>query len=208
MDPHQSAVLFYVLLYYFLLIGLRIFLLYRQTGINPIRKMKKSGLPGIIEWIFLVTVILISFIGLNFVVFPQTNYQLLLPFHFGENNLARATGVLLAYTGVIVAFIAQLQMGNSWRLGISENEQTELCQRGLYRYSRNPVYLGLVISYSGFFLMLPNALSLIGIIGHVLMILSKVRQEEQFLLQQHGEPYSKYRESVNRWLGRRRQANH
>jgi protein-S-isoprenylcysteine O-methyltransferase Ste14 len=51
--------------------------------------------------------------------------------------------------------IAQYQMSNSWRIGIDEKNKTELVTKGIF-YSRNPIFLGMIISILGIFLILPT----------------------------------------------------
>ena len=50
-------------------------------------------------------------------------------------------------------------MSHSWLIGINNNEKTELVAKGLFKYSRNLIPLGVMISYIGTFLIFLNALS-------------------------------------------------
>ena len=85
-------------------------------------------------------------------------------------------------------------------LGIDEQHPTELRTTGLFAISRNPIFLGLIVVLIGFFLLLPNALTLVVLIAGYLLIQIQIRLEETFLLQQHGASYKNYKASVRRFL--------
>ncbi|MEM7367795.1 MAG: methyltransferase [Bacteroidota bacterium] len=97
-------------------------------------------------------------------------------------------------------WLAQSQMRQSRRTGIDASEQTEMIRHGLFRHSRNPIFLGILLSFVGFFLMIPNALTLmLGGISHV-SIQTQLRLEETYLHQTHGDAYEAYTQVVPPWL--------
>ena len=67
--------------------------------------------------------------------------------------------LILIHLSLLWISVAQYQMSNSWRIGIDENNKTELITKGLFSYSRNPIFLGMIISVAGIFFILPNALT-------------------------------------------------
>lgn len=106
--------------------------------------------------------------------------------------------LLIASLACIVA--AQVQMGLSWRIGIDTLHPTGLVSIGLFACSRNPIFLAMRASLAGLLLVRPNALTLaIAIAGELLMQL-QVREEESFLMQQHGSSYAEYCARTPRWL--------
>ena len=196
----QFAALFYLIIYYGVLLGFRAYLLYKNTGINPITNMEKKGIEGFVEKVFQVCFVLVSIIVLNF-VFIEVNYvYYLVPFTYLELSWLGNIGIILSSTALIFAIIAQLQMGNSWRLGLNKQEKTTLVKSNLFRYTRNPIYLGLLISYIGFFLMMPNAFSLVFLVTSYVALEIKIRLEEQYLIDKHGQSYLSYHAKVRRWI--------
>jgi len=100
---------------------------------------------------------------------------------------------------LVWVFIAQVQMGASWRIGIDERP-TELRANGLFARSRNPIFLGMRVMLLGLFLVMPNGWSLAFLpLGEVLMQL-QVRFEEVHLAKLHGETYRAYSLRVPRWI--------
>jgi protein-S-isoprenylcysteine O-methyltransferase Ste14 len=114
-------------------------------------------------------------------------------------------GALLMCVGAIIAWRAQHDMGPSWRVGIDPTESLVLVTGGLFRFCRNPIYLGLQIGMCGFFNMVPTCMT--GALLAVALTLFQVqaRLEEAHLWGQHGDAYADYCRRVGRflpWTGR------
>lgn len=72
---------------------------------------------------------------------------------------------------------------------------------GVFRFSRNPMYLGLVLILIADVYWLGNITGLIGIIGFVAyMTYFQIMPEERILDARFGEPYQAYQRRVRRWL--------
>lgn len=112
----------------------------------------------------------------------------------------QTTGFVLSILGLLIGFVAQLQMKNSWRLGIEKNAEMDLVTTGLFKLSRNPIYLCLTISLLGFFLIAPNILSLICCGLMLFGINDKIKDEEEFLIDKFGNEFLQYQNKVRRWL--------
>jgi protein-S-isoprenylcysteine O-methyltransferase Ste14 len=76
-----------------------------------------------------------------------------------------------------------------------------IVETGLYRFTRNPMYLGMALFYAGVAVMLDSIVSLLLLIPLLFVIQSGViRREEVYLEQKFGEPYRRYKRRVRRWL--------
>jgi protein-S-isoprenylcysteine O-methyltransferase Ste14 len=72
---------------------------------------------------------------------------------------------------------------------------------GIYRYSRNPMYLGLLLSLTGWAFYLGNLAGFVWLPIFVrLMNWMQIMPEEQALVRKFGEPYMNYLQRVRRWL--------
>jgi protein-S-isoprenylcysteine O-methyltransferase Ste14 len=109
-------------------------------------------------------------------------------------------GVGLLGLSLIWTVIAQYQMGESWRIGIDQDHTTALIHRGLFRISRNPIFVGMITTLLGLFFVIPNAVTLVILVTGVAVIAIQVRLEEAYLFELHGDDYAKYRRRVRRWL--------
>ena len=91
-------------------------------------------------------------------------------------------------------------MANSWRIGIDEKNKTELITSGLYTFSRNPIFLGVMIANLGLLLIIPNAFTLPIVSLSIASINTQIRLEESFLKTVHGQEYENYLKKVRRWI--------
>lgn len=79
---------------------------------------------------------------------------------------------------------------------------SHLVVSGIYRISRNPMYLGLVLALSGWAWLLgsPVCLMLAFLFARVLAIV-QIAPEEAALRNRFGASYDEYCRRVNRWIG-------
>jgi protein-S-isoprenylcysteine O-methyltransferase Ste14 len=85
-----------------------------------------------------------------------------------------------------------------WLIG---KEPARLVSSGLYKYSRNPMYLGVMITVSGEALFFQQSVLLrYLLLLLVIFYLVVVVIEEPHLEQKFGEEYKTYRKKVRRWL--------
>ena len=125
---------------------------------------------------------------------------------FGWNYLpagARFTGVCIGMLGDVIFLLSVLCMKDSWRAGIPDKDKTELVTTGIYRYSRNPAFLGFDFMYIGVLLMYGNLLTLGFSIFAIVMLHLQILQEEKYLVNTFGTPYQEYCQHVFRYLGRK-----
>jgi protein-S-isoprenylcysteine O-methyltransferase Ste14 len=110
-------------------------------------------------------------------------------------------GVALLAAGIAITVKAQLDMGASWRIGVNRSERTALATDGLYRHTRNPIYSGMLLAWLGEAALVPNAVSLAGLLVTFVAVELFVRRiEEPHLLNVHGEAYRAYARSVGRFV--------
>jgi protein-S-isoprenylcysteine O-methyltransferase Ste14 len=80
-------------------------------------------------------------------------------------------------------------------------KSTELILHGLYRWSRNPMYLGTVLLLTGVATLLGTLAPLLVVIVVFLILQERfIRREERLLEDSFGDRYRAYRRSVRRWL--------
>lgn len=109
-------------------------------------------------------------------------------------------GFVTGLIGLSFCLYAQIKMGSAWRVGIDEKVKTDLVTTGLYKYIRNPTYLGLFMLNIGVWLIWPTwTIFLLNFI-FVLFLDIQVRCEEDYLLSLHGIKYTEYKESTKRYI--------
>lgn len=102
--------------------------------------------------------------------------------------------------GVLIVLAGQQAMGASWRVGVPEDGPGALVVRGLFRFSRNPIFVGMFAITCGVFLWSPTLMSAAAVPLAAAMMAVQVRLEEEALSNKHGEAYSNYASRVARWV--------
>jgi protein-S-isoprenylcysteine O-methyltransferase Ste14 len=199
MSPISAAVVALVLLAVFGLLGFvwRAWLQRRRTGSTGFRGI--SGNIGSAEWVaglgFVISLI-VAVVGpvlqLSGVITP-------LPVLHADG--IQIAGIMLALLGIVLTVWAQLDMGDSWRVGVDESETTALVHTGMFGRVRNPIYAAMLTFDVGIALLTPNFVTIAGLILAVTALELQVRRvEERYLLGKHGEAYRGYTASVGRFI--------
>lgn len=80
-------------------------------------------------------------------------------------------------------------------------QSTHLIKEGLYRYSRNPIYLGMAVILFGGAMILGTFTPFIVVVVFILIIeRAFIVKEEIFLEKIFGDEYTEYKKSVRRWI--------
>jgi protein-S-isoprenylcysteine O-methyltransferase Ste14 len=113
----------------------------------------------------------------------------------------RVLGLALALLGILGTFVAQLEMGRSWRIGVDPSERTELVTSGLFALVRNPIFTTMALTAVGVLLAAPTGPGLAGLVLTLLTLQVQVRGvEEPYLRRTHGPAYADYESRVGRFL--------
>jgi protein-S-isoprenylcysteine O-methyltransferase Ste14 len=112
-------------------------------------------------------------------------------------------GIALILGGVVLVVMGQRAMGRAWRVGIPTSDKPKLVTDGIFGWSRNPVFLGMLLAALGATLMIPHGLSLAALAATYLALSVQIRLEEAYLDGWLGKAYADYAAKVGRWFGRR-----
>lgn len=123
------------------------------------------------------------------------------PLAFAATVTSRVIGIALILGAVA---LAMWSIGLFWRQGTSMvpvKPSTAFVVDGPYRFSRNPMYMSMLIAYIGAaliaasfwpFLLLPVVIIVVDVFV--------IHREERYLSARFGEEYALYRSRVRRWI--------
>lgn len=172
---------------------------WKQTGINPLSFGNNDNTHDLVGKWFKITIGLVP-VNILCLWLGENVYRYTLTAWYLDNDSLRLVGIVLCVASWLWTVVAQYQMGNSWRIGIDETNKSAFVTKGLFGLSRNPIFFGMLLTLMGFFLILPNALSLLALVCGYLLMQVQIRLEEEFLAKQYGEEYKTYQEKVRRWI--------
>lgn len=172
---------------------------FKKTGINPITFAKTDNAHDYIGFVMKLLIALLFFAVLCF-SFSDKLYYYMIPISYLSFSAFKIIGLILIHSSLIWIGMAQYQMSNSWRIGIDEKNKTELVTKGIFSVSRNPIFLGMIISVLGLFLIIPTALSFCLLVTTYFIIQIQIRLEEDFLEKQHSQTYINYKLKTKRLI--------
>ena len=79
------------------------------------------------------------------------------------------SGIVVAIVGIFATVYAQLDMGDSWRIGVDPGETTTLVRTGVFGWVRNPIFTAMITFGFGIALVTPNLVAIAGFLlsgGH------------------------------------------
>ncbi|GLZ15542.1 hypothetical protein Acsp04_57770 [Actinomadura sp. NBRC 104425] len=176
--------------------GLRTWVQWRRTGDTGFRG---TGFRrGTVQWwarILFIAALLAVAAG------PVAELLGLSPVDALDRQAVHIGGLATAMLGVAATLAAQVSMGASWRIGVDEDERTTLVTGGAFALARNPIFTAMITTAVGLAAMVPNLVSLAGLVLTVGSIEMQVRAvEEPYLRRVHGEAYIRYAARVGRFL--------
>ena len=177
--------------------GLRVVVQLRRTGSPGLNRFR--GTPGSAQWwagVLLVVEAAAAPLGPVLALLHVVE-----PIAALNTGTLHAIGLVLAVAGILLIVVAQLAMGDSWRIGVDEAERTDLVTGGFFAVVRNPIYAAFGPVTLGFLLMLPSPFMLVDTVLMGLAFELLVRTvEEPYLLRLHGDAYRSYASRVGRFL--------
>lgn len=197
MRPVATTALVFLLAHLFLTFGLRTVAHRRRTSSSGFSGI--SGAPGSVEWwggVLFAGALVLAVIGVALSAAGVLGVVDAL-----DTEFAFAAGAGLFWGGLVTTLIGQSAMGDAWRIGVDENDRTELVVRGPFEAVRNPIFAGMIPTAVGLVLMVPNSVVLVAAVALIAALEIQTRLvEEPYLLRVHGRAYGDYAARVGRFF--------
>ena len=118
-------------------------------------------------------------------------YSIFLPFKLGTTWFY--TGLTIFLLGLVVLTVASVNFAIA--------PMNEPITRGMYRYSRHPSYLALLLIYLSVVIASASWVFLLILIVQLVSIRIAAIEEEHYCLEKYGEAYRDYMNRTPRWIG-------
>ena len=125
--------------------------------------------------------------------FVIPKYSLLYPI-----NLIGILGLVIS----LVFFFSGFNIFKSYAENpVPTSSSERLIKTGVFAYTRNPIYLSLVLFHLSMFLVFENVMYLLSAVGQTIWIHNYIiKFEEEYLLDKFTDEYQRYMNAVSRWL--------
>ncbi len=121
------------------------------------------------------------------------------------DSVALVLGLPVIAGSIALAILAAREIVRAGTAFDARKTTTALVDSGVYRFTRNPVYLSMVLLVVGVGIALNSFWSLlVAVPTGSALCLAAIRPEERYLDARFGDAYRAYRERVPRWFSIRR----
>lgn len=157
------------------------------------KQIRGKNREATLSILFFTFFILVS-IGISTFTKPLGQVQLI------DSPLSVVFALIILFLNFIVSGASLIDLKDSWRVGVLEDQKTELITSGIYKYTRNPYFISYLLMFIGYTILLQNMILLgLSIIGF-LFIHKMIKKEEKYLYSVHGNAYLEYKMKVPRYI--------
>ncbi len=112
-----------------------------------------------------------------------------------------AIGLAIVAAGIALAGVAAFRVNKTTVNPLHPDAASAVVSTGAYRFSRNPMYLGLLLALLAWAIYLSNALAALFLPAFVAyMNRFQIKPEERALLAKFGPAFGRYMSTVRRWV--------
>ena len=164
-------------------------LLARKTGEQIRGKNKEATISIVFFAVFIAFTIVFSFFGVSI-----GNVEMI------SQNYGTVIGIVLLAINIAVSLVSLADLKDSWRVGVLEDQKTELISSGIYRFTRNPYFLSYLFMFAAYTVLLQNLILLVLSLVGFILIHKMILKEEAYLSLIHGSSYRQYINKVPRYI--------
>ena len=107
-------------------------------------------------------------------------------------------GLALFVVGMTIAFVAVFTLRRSYSGTLVIREDHQLITHGIYRYTRHPVYLGVIMAILGLPIFASSLYGLLIMLVLIPIVLYRIGMEERLLTEEFGDAYRDYQETTSK----------
>jgi protein-S-isoprenylcysteine O-methyltransferase Ste14 len=108
-------------------------------------------------------------------------------------------GLCFILAGLIIRWIAIIQLGKSFTVDVAITDVANLKTDGIYNRVRHPSYLGLLLVVTGFSITMNSILSVFVVVVPIFLAISyRINVEEKLLISEFGEKYIQFKATTKK----------
>jgi protein-S-isoprenylcysteine O-methyltransferase Ste14 len=169
-------------------------------------------------WILVIPTLIISFSDMRATASRETGKAGDFKLTRKENRITYAVFLPMIVSWVYAVFLP-LQLGTVWLysgliiclfgmvftivaiLNFATSPKDKVITKGLYRFTRNPTYIGMILMQIGLGIACSSWLYLLLTVVLMILLNANLSAEERYCLHRFGDDYRKYKNITPRWIG-------
>jgi protein-S-isoprenylcysteine O-methyltransferase Ste14 len=169
-------------------------------------------------WIFVIPMLIISFSDMRATASRESGKAGDFRLTRKENRLTYAVFLPMVVSWVYAVFLP-LQLGTVWLYGgliiclfgmvftseailnFATSPKEKLITKGLYRFTRNPTYIGIILMQIGLGIACFSWVYILLTVALMILLNANLSAEERYCLHRFGDDYQKYKNNTPRWIG-------
>jgi protein-S-isoprenylcysteine O-methyltransferase Ste14 len=169
-------------------------------------------------WILVIPILIISFSDMRVTASRESGKAGDFQLTRKENRLTYAVFLPMVVSWVYAVFLP-LQLGTAWLysgliiclfgmiftsaaiLNFATSPKDKVITKGLYRFTRNPTYIGMILMQIGLGIACSSWLYLLLTVALMILLNANLSAEERYCLYRFGDDYQKYKNITPRWIG-------
>jgi len=169
-------------------------------------------------WILVIPILILSFCDMRVTAARESGKAGDFQLTRNENRLTYAVFLPMVVSWVYAVFLP-LQLGTIWLysgliiylfgivfiivaiLNFATSPKDKVITKGLYSFTRNPTYIGMLLLQIGLGIACSSWLYLLLAVVLMILLNANLSAEERYCLYRYGDDYRKYKNSTPRWIG-------
>jgi protein-S-isoprenylcysteine O-methyltransferase Ste14 len=115
-----------------------------------------------------------------------------------DGDTIRYLGLIVTAIGSFLRVATVFELGHRFSIFVALQSDHRLKTDGFYRFVRHPSYLGALLAMAGWALVFRSTIGLLLTAAMCMLIIARIRAEEDFLVREFGDQYHAY-QGRTRW---------
>ncbi len=112
----------------------------------------------------------------------------------------RRIGLPLFVFGLSIMIVGQITLWQNYSGFVVIKKGHQLITHGIYRFTRNPMYLGVILVFAGLPIYAASVYGFLAMLAMIPILLFRIKMEEKMLAEHFGDEYEAYRNTTKRLI--------
>jgi len=116
------------------------------------------------------------------------------------HSVQNIVGLVLIFIGLTIVFVSAGTLRGFYSSTLVIRENHQLIRHGVYRFTRHPIYLGVILVCVGVSVYASSLYGLLTMSALIPIFLNRIRIEEKMLIDEFGDAYRTYKKATSKLI--------